>query len=142
VDYDEPNAIIAAFEANSFGSKWVAVDLAAIRVEGKGKVDHKVFEWHPNRVVYNREIWPHEKLKKAKPGYKFADFLTVLKYALKLPDRQMQHPLIILFEINGQLCYLYLRRYGDLRYANVSRDRLGRLVSPWHEACRFLLVRE
>src|SRR5580698_10357386 len=27
VDYDEPNAIVAAFKANDFGSKWVDVDL-------------------------------------------------------------------------------------------------------------------
>ena len=51
VDYDEPNAIVSAFAANNFGSKWVDVDLAAIQVAGSGKVDHAVFEWHPNRVT-------------------------------------------------------------------------------------------
>lgn len=137
VDYDEANAIIAAFEANNFGSKWVDVDLATIQVVGKGKVDHKVFEWHPGRVVYNRELWPNPKA--AKPGYKLADFLTALKYALKLSGRQMQYPLVILFKINGQLCDLYLYRCGDLRSVRVFRGRLGGI---WSERCRFLVVRE
>ena len=139
VDYDEANATIAAFEANKFGSKWVDLDLATIQVGGSGKVDHKVFEWHPNRVVYNREIWPHDKLKKVKPGYKFADFLTALKYALKVPDRQLDHPLVILFEHNGRLCYLYLRRDGVERRVGVNRTSLG---GSWRGGCRFLLVRE
>lgn len=137
VDYDEANAIITAFEANNFGSKWVNLDLTTIQVAGHGKVDHRVFEWHPGRVVYNREIWPN--LKKAKPGYKFADLLTALKYAFKLPDRQLQYPLVILFEHLGQLCFLFLNRIDGRRGVSVSR---GCLDSHWSGLCRFLLVRE
>lgn len=139
VDYDELNSIVAAFEANKFGSKWVDVELATIQVAGSGKVDHKVYEWHPNRIVYNREIWPQANLKKVKPGYKFADFLTALKYALKVPDRQLDHPLVILFELNGKLCYLCLSRRVGLRVVFVNRTRLGHY---WLAICRFLLVRE
>ena len=139
VDYDEASGVVAAFEANKFGDKWVDLNLSTIQVAGKGKVDHKVFEWHLNRVVYNREIWPHEKLKKVKPGYKFADFLTALKYALKVPGRQLDHPLVILFEHNGRLCYLLLRRIGDSRRVDVRRDLLG---IRWGGDVRFLLVRE
>lgn len=137
VDYDEANAIVTAFDANNFRSKWVDLDLATIQVAGSGKVDHQVFEWHPNRVIYNREIWPN--LKKAKPGYKFADFLTALKYALKLSDRQLQYPLVILFEHNGLLYCLILGRVDGRRLVGVLRDNLG---GYWLEYCRFLLVRE
>ena len=140
VDYEEANAIVAAFEANQFGSEYVDLDLATIQVAGSGKADHQVFEWHPNRVVYNREIWPHDKLKKTKPGFKFADFLTALKYALKLPGRQLDHPLVILFEHSGGPWYLVLYRVGGGRYAHVRRN------VPWWQMgrgrVRFLLVRE
>ncbi len=139
VDYDEPNAILAAFEANDFGNKWVELDLATIQVAGKGKGSHKVFEWHPNRVLSNREIWPKNNLNKIKPGYKFADPLTALKYALKVPHRQFQHPLVILFELEGLLWYLDLDKDEDLRHVCITRAYFD---NSWRNNVRFLLIRE
>lgn len=107
VDYDEPNAIVTAFEANNFESKLVELDLATIQVAGSGKVNHQVFEWDTGRISSNRDVWPKPK---DRPSFKYADFLTALKYALKLPDRQMQHGLIIPFEHDGKPCHLIIRR--------------------------------
>lgn len=138
VDYDAPNAIVTAFEANNFHSGTSARSLAAMAIllVGKGKVDRQVFEWHPSRRVHNREIWPEIE---AQPGYKFADVLTALKYALKLPDRQLQYPLVILFDHRGQCYCLFLDRLGGRRLADVYRATLN---LPYRKSCRFLLIRQ
>jgi hypothetical protein len=136
VDYDEANAIITAFEAKNAGWRGGAKYLATTQVAGKGKVNHQVFEWHPNRVVHNRELWP--KIE-AQPGYKFADVLTAMKYALDLPDRQMQYPVAILFEQNSRPYCLYLDRLEGRPQVDVFRLSLD---LGYRKSFRFLLVHE
>jgi hypothetical protein len=110
--------------------------LATIQVAGKGKVNHQACEWHPNHRVRNRELWP--KIE-ARSGYKLADVLTVMKYALELPDRQMQYRLAILFEQNGRPYCLYLDRLSGRPRVDVFRITLD---LPYRQSFRFLLDRE
>ena len=142
VDYDSADAINAAITENDFGSKYVSVDTSKIPLGGTGQVDEEVHEVHFGKRMYNRDL--PEALKQRgvesgfKLGFKFANFLTALKFALKHPGKQLEYPLVILFyDVNGQLCYLYLYEDDGERDLSVNPDNPG---DYWRDYVRFLAV--
>ncbi len=92
-----------------------------------------VQEMHFNEVLTTRQILA--KVKAAKK--KCASPLTALRWAAKFPKKQLDYPLAVIFEIDGQLWYLLLDRNGGERNLGVNRDGLG---GKWDEFCRFLVV--
>lgn len=134
-NYGEENAIAKAIDDNHFDAKYLDLKPEQIPLVGKGEVDHEVGEVHLNQYITTREVIA----KIDERGYKFADPLTALRYALKLPDRQRQYPLAVIFEINGQLWCLVLLRDGSKRRVFVNRCNLD---DYWDEDYRFLVVRK
>ena len=141
VNYALANAIAAAIEANAFGYKYIAPNVADIPLGGTGEAVEQAREIHFGRVMYNRDL--PEALKKKgqedgfKQGYVFANVLTTLLWALKNPDIQKDHPIGILFYIGEQLYCLDLNADGDKRELNVDEDYPG---SRWSDDVRFLAV--
>ncbi|MDD5156180.1 MAG: hypothetical protein PHF11_06860 [Candidatus Omnitrophica bacterium] len=141
VNYALANAIAAAIEANSFGYKYLGVNVADIPLIGTGESVEQVREVHFGKTMYNRDL--PEALKQKgieagfKNGYMFANPLTALLFALKNPDIQKGHPLGILFYIGEQLCYLCLSFDGGRRGLDVDRLDPG---SDWDGDVRFLVV--
>lgn len=137
-DYTALNAIAKALDDNRFDTKYLELRPEQIPLMGSGEVDHEVGEVHLNQYLTTREVMA----KIDERGYKFADPLTALLYALKLPDRQRQHPLVILFEDStGRICYLILGGDGLERNVHGNRDSLDDR-RPWRWYYRFLVVRK
>jgi hypothetical protein len=135
VDYAAENAIAKAIEDGRF-NKYVDIDVADIPLGGTGEGKHEVFELHLNRTIYSRDL--PDELDRNKVA--FADPLTALGYAAKLPDRQRKYPLAILFTNNsGQLCYLILDEFDGGRSLSVDRESSS---GNWGEGVRFLVVRK
>src|SRR3989344_2772901 len=131
-----PGAIAQAIEANHFDSKYLDLSPDQIPLIGSGSVEHEVHEVHFDRVMFNRDLLLPDALGS---GMQFADPLTALHYALKLPNRQRYYPLFVLFEVGGQLWCLCLHGAASERWLRV--DRLG-LNGNWLPGCRFLAVRK
>lgn len=143
VDYSKPDAIARAIEENNFDSKYLGLQASEIPLVGNGKVGREVHEVHFGKTMYNRDLpatlKAHGISLGYKKGFRFPDPLTTLLYALKLPDRQRQHPLAILFEVNGRLFYLYLFEHARGRLLGVGRYGPDDL---WFGPVRFLAVCE
>lgn len=136
VNYDEPNAIVQAAEAGKFDYKNTNVEFDDIPLGGTGEAENEVLELHLNRTVYSHDL-PAELDSRE---LEFADPLTALMYAVKLPDRQREYPLGILFNNKqGQLCYLALGEDLDGRGLSVRSEPPG---GRWHTGYRFLVVRK
>ena len=129
-------AIVQAIEANHFDSEYVDLSLDQIPLIRSGSVEHEVHEVHFDRVMFNRDLLLPDALGS---GMQFADSLTALQYALKLPDRQRHYPLVVLFEVAGQLWCLRLSGVAGERRLRV--DRVGP-DGNWGPVCRFLTVRK
>lgn len=136
VNYDQVDAIAKAVEAGKFDYKYINVDLDDVPLVGTGQADNEVLELHLGRQIYSRDL-PAELDSRE---LEFADPLTALLYAVKLPDRQRKYPLGILFtNKKGRLCYLVLREGGGGRDLRVRRGGPG---DYWGDDCRFLVVRK
>ncbi len=141
VNYDLPNVIATAIDANNFGYKYVYPNVADIPLGGTGEALEQVREVGFGKVIYNRDL-PEALKKKGQEdgfvnGYVFANPLTALLWALKNPDVQKDHPLGILFYIGGRLYYLILGSGGGERGLDVHWDLPG---GGWREGVRFLAV--
>ncbi len=134
-NYDAPNAIANAIEGNRFDEKYLALKPEQIPIVGSGEVDHEVGEVHFNEHLINRDVIAMIDGR----GYRFADPLTTLLYAIKLPDRQGQYPLAVIFEIDGQQWFMILDRGGSGRCVDVVRSGLSVV---WPGTYRFLVVRK
>ncbi len=144
VDYDQPDAIAKAVEANGFVGKnvFMGIPVEKIPIVGRGQMEHPVREIHFGKVMWNRNLPGALKARGVelgfKQGFKFADPLTSLWYALKLPERQRKYPLGILFyDTDGELCFLFLDVDDDGRSLYVNR------INPddsWLDDMRFLAV--
>jgi hypothetical protein len=143
VNCNEPNAIASAIEAGKFDGKYLGISVDEISLVGTGQIVHEVREVHFGRVVYNRDL-PQALKERGKElgldSLKFADPLTVLRFACANPNRQRKYPLTILFiDKQGQLCYLCLGGSGGERDLFVGQDDPG---DCWCASVRFLAVRE
>jgi hypothetical protein len=136
VNYDKKDAIAAAIQAANLDWKYVGLEVSEIPLVGRGNVQRRVFEKHFGKIMYNRDLLMPDALG----NLVFADPLTALLYACKLPDRQREYPLVILFnDNNGQLWYLILGGSVGGRFLYVYRDYLG---GYWDDGCRCLAVRK
>jgi septum formation topological specificity factor MinE len=135
VNYSEENAIAKAIEDGHFNDKYLDLKPEEIPLIGSGEADHEVGELHLNEYLTTRDVM----VKVDEQGFKFADPLTALRYAVKLPERQRQYPLAILFEAAGRLWFLILDRNADERGLIVYRCYLDR---GWGGRYRFLVVRK
>ena len=129
----QPNAIAMAIDENHFDATCLNLAPEQIPLMGSGEVEHEVSALHLNEYLTTREVMA----KVDERDFKFADPLTTLLYALKLPDRQRQYPIITLFEVNGQLWYLLLE--GDVGGRDLRVDRYD-LDGRLNGRCRFLVV--
>ena len=134
-NYGEENAIAKAIEDGHFDNKYLDLKPEQIPLVGSGEADHEVGELHLNQYLTTREVM----VKVDEQGFKFADPLTALRYAVKLPERQRQYPLAILFEVKVLLWCLVLFGGADKRALGVGRCGLG---SCWSGDYRFLVVRK
>lgn len=92
-----------------------------------------VTEMHPNAYITTREV-----MKRVDGASKrFASPLTALRWAAKNPSIQLDHPVAVIFEINGKLWYLLLDGGGSSRDLGVDRYSLD---DVWDVLCRFLVV--
>lgn len=120
-----------AIDEVGFAYKYVNLPLEQFPVTEE-PVD-SVKELHTNEYLTTREVLARVK----GASKKFASPLTALKYAARYPGKQLECPLAVIFEIDGQLWYLVLYRDGDERYLDVRRYGLD---DGWHEYYRFLVV--
>ena len=141
VNYGVENAIQAAIDENDFANTYIYVDVASIPLIGTGETVEQVREVCFDKVMYNRDL-PAALMQKGieagfKNGYKFANPLTSLLYALKHQQKQVEAPRGILFYIGKQLCYLYLDADGSKRHVRVLKDDPDYY---WSKSVRFLVV--
>lgn len=144
INYDQPGAIAKAIEEAKFDWKYIGLSPENIPLVGTGQVEQEVREVHFGKIMYNRDL-PNALKERGKElgfanGFKFADPLTILRYACALPDQQRKYPIAILFtDANGQLWCLYLYGHGGRRSLDVNRSYPG---DDWFEHVRFLAVCE
>jgi hypothetical protein len=143
VDYDQPNAIATAIEDGRFDDNFLGIDPSQVRLSGRGKAAHEVFEYCFGKMIYTLDLLAEFR----KPDFtlKFADPLTALRYAAKLPDQQRKHTLAILFENNS--LFEKLQIFDLILDATVDGNRSlfidsHPLGSHWDENQRFLCVRK
>ncbi len=71
-------------------------------------------------------------------GKKFASPLTALRYVAKYPSRQLEYPMVVIFEIDGWFWGIFFGRRGSvLRGLDVDHFNFSRM---WHHSFRFLVV--
>lgn len=90
-------------------------------------------ELHFNERLTTRQILANIDAK----GKKSGSPLTALRYAIKHLKKQLDYPMAVIFEIDGQLWYLILYGIGSGRGLNVRRCSLD---GYWYESYRFLVV--
>lgn len=132
------NVVQAAISGKNFGQKFVYVDVSDIPL-GDDCVD-QVRELHFGEVMCNRDIQAALKQKGIEAGFMggfvFVSPLTAINYA-KQQNKEVQPPLVVLFNVGMQLCYLCLLSDGHKRDLYIKRDYPD---SCWGESVRFLVV--
>ena len=134
-NYSTQNAISEAINAADFDNKYLGLSADQIPLMGNGEVDHQVGELHLGKQLKTSEVIAAVENQTAG----FATPLAALRYAAMLPNRQRQHPLVIIFEVGGQLWFLVLDEVDGERDLDVHRDSLD---GGWVESFRFLVVRK
>lgn len=135
VDYSTEDTLTKAIEAANFSFKFITLDPKDVPMAGRGKVELEVYELRLHRTVGDAELAATVE----KEGLVFADPLTVLAYATKLPDRQWQYPLGVLFrDKQGRACYLVLTWIRERGLAITTSDIDG----GWDDRCRFLVLKK
>ncbi len=134
VDYDKPDAVARAIRNAAFDSVKLAIPTQDIPLGGTGRVTQEVFEIDFGRLVFDKDL-PAELGKR---GLAFADPLTAILYAAKFPNRQLMHPINILFtDRQGQPCYLLLGGGPDRLFGTMRAN-----PGHWGPGARFLVIRK
>lgn len=133
VNYHEVDAVANAIKAGAFDKRYVDIDIDDIPLQGSGQVEREVFELHLGRAISSKGLLAELDSREAT----FADPLTALRYAVKLPN--LYHPLGILFDSKkGLFCNMVLLGYGKRQLF----VHAGNPDDPWNERCGFLVVRK
>ncbi len=130
-DYAAPSAIEKALRENFFDSLFLDLEPKQIPLVGEGEADHLVHEVHLNKCLEIHRICAEIDER----GYKFADPLTAILYALKLPDRQLEYPLCVFFKRNRRLWYII---FGKNCYGRTMDVRRCISTGTFGEAYRYL----
>ena len=136
VDYDAPNAIATAISDGNFGGKYLGLKPDEIPLFGSGQATPEVKEVCLGRRALTSEVLAHLD----ENGYKFADPLTALRYAIELPDRQCQNPMAIVFKVYNQLWCLVLSDGSEGRHLGVHLDNHKHTGDEWGGYYGFLAV--